>query len=76
MDMLLYAFDEENNFVYKGFVITSSGNPFFNSRYLCDSVLGYIVRFMENGRAYVHEKEWSDRRGWYLFDDKKPDDFD
>ena len=76
LDFLLYTFTTKNEFKYKTFVVTPSGNPFYNSPTQYRQIMTYVTRYMENGREDVANREWSGRRGWYLFNDKKPDDFE
>ncbi|AJQ97930.1 hypothetical protein [Gynuella sunshinyii] len=76
LDMILYGFDKHNTFKLNPFVITPSGNPFFNSSAQYQKILHYVVQFMSSGRNAVAEKDWEGRKGWYLFDDRKPNDFD
>jgi hypothetical protein len=76
MDTALFAFDKHNTFKIKIFVVTPSGNPFFNSEDAYRKVLAYITQFMTQGRDAVSDKDWIGRKGWYLFTDKKPADFD
>jgi hypothetical protein len=39
-------------------------------------VLGFLAKFMEKGRDAVWPSDWTGRRGFYFYEDKRPDDFD
>ncbi|WP_428241128.1 hypothetical protein [Gynuella sp.] len=76
-DNLVQKYEMEfQAFKLNPFVITPSGNPFFNSSAQYQNILRYVVQFMSSGRNAVAEKDWEGRKGWYLFEDKKPNDFD
>jgi len=60
------------------FSVTPQGNTIYNSKDSYQQILAYIVQFMEYGREHVmpEQTEWQGRKGWFLFEDKKPDDFE
>lgn len=74
MTFILYRFDKKGRFKMKRFVVTPSGNPFHNGEALYRPVLAFIVQFMEKGRDAVWTSDWEGRRGWYLFEDRRPED--
>lgn len=76
MTFILYSFDRKGRFKQKNFVVMPTGNPFMNGEIVYRPVLAFITQFMEKGRDAVFKQDWEGRRGWYLFDDKKPQDFD
>lgn len=76
MTFILYSFDRKKCFEQKNFVVMPTGNPFMNGDIVYRPVLAFITQFMEKGRDAVFNRNWEGRRGWYLFDDKKPRDFD
>lgn len=74
MTFILYRFDKKGRFKMKRFVVTPSGNPFLNGEALYRPVLAFIIQFMEKGRDAVWASDWEGRRGWYLFEDRRPED--
>ena len=76
MVFILYGFDRKGRFGPRRFVVTPNGSPWFNGETLYTDVLAFVARFMENGRDDVWPTDWEGRRGLYLFEDRKPDDFD
>ena len=76
MVFILYGFDRKGRFGPRRFVVTPNGSPWFNGEALYTDVLAFVARFMENGRDDVWPTDWEGRRGLYLFEDRKPDDFD
>lgn len=74
MSFILYSFDKKGRFKMKRFVVTPSGNPFLNGEVLYRPVLAFIIQFMERGRDAVWASDWEGRRGWYLFEDRRPED--
>ncbi|EDM65983.1 hypothetical protein PE36_12147 [Moritella sp. PE36] len=60
------------------FSVTPQGNTIYNSKDSYQQVLAYIVQFMEYGREHVmpEQTEWQGRKGFFLFEDKKPHDFE
>ncbi len=76
MTFILYSFDRKGRFGQRNFVVMPTGNPFMNGEVVYRPVLAFITQFMEKGRDAVFDRDWEGRRGWYLFEDKKPQDFD
>lgn len=76
MTFILYGFDRKDCFKQRNFVVMPTGNPFMNGEVVYRPVLAFVTQFMEKGRDAVLNRDWEGRRGWYLFDDKKPQDFD
>lgn len=76
MTFILYSFDKKGRFKQRNFVVMPTGNPFMNGETVYRPVLAFITQFMDKGRDNVFNRDWEGRRGWYLFDDKKPQDFD
>jgi hypothetical protein len=75
IDFSLYAFDngEPKNLFFS---IQPGGNPWINNPKVMDQAFSSITKFMEYGRDVVLEHDWEGRRGMFLFEDKKPADFD
>jgi hypothetical protein len=75
IDFALYAFDNGNpkNLFFS---IQPGGNPWINNPKTMDPAFSSITKFMEYGRDAVLDHDWKGRRGVFLFEDKKPDDFD
>lgn len=76
MTFILYSFDKKGRFEQRNFVVMPTGNPFMNGETVYRPVLAFITQFMDKGRDNVFNRDWEGRRGWYLIDDKKPQDFD
>ncbi len=53
-----------------------SGNPCFTSAKQRDETLAAMVKFIEYGQSAVWPENWQGRRPFYIFDDKKPDNFE
>jgi hypothetical protein len=75
IDFSLYAFDN-GEFQNLFFTIQPGGNPWINNPKIMDPAFASITKFMEYGRDAVLEHDWQGRRGVFLFEDKKPADFD
>lgn len=60
------------------FSVSPQGNTIYNSHESYQSILAYIVQFMEYGREHVmpEQTQWQGRKGWFFFEDKKPKDFE
>jgi hypothetical protein len=71
----LYGFDN-GEFQNLFFTIQPGGNPWINNPKIMDPAFASITKFMECGRDAVLEHDWQGRRGVFLFEDKKPGDFD
>jgi hypothetical protein len=50
--------------------------PSFNSEFEYQLPLAFITKFMVHGREAIARKNWKDRQGFYLLNDKKPEDFE
>jgi len=60
------------------FVVQPSGNPLYSNASSYPLILAYLVQFMEFGKEHVlhTEKSFKRRNHFYLFEDKKPQNFD
>lgn len=60
------------------FSVTPQGNTIYNSKDSYQQVLAYIAQFMEYGREHVlpEQTEWQGHKGFFFFEDKKPEDFE
>lgn len=76
MTFILYGFDKKGRFKPRLYVVTPNGGPFMNGDVLYRPVLGFVAKFMEQGRDAVWPSDWTGRRGFYFYEDKRPDDFD
>ena len=76
LSFVLYSFDKKQQPKKLFFHVTPSGNPLFNDPKRYKPVLATIAQFMEFGRDAVFNRDWSGRRGIFLYEDKKPVDFD
>lgn len=76
MTFILYGFDKKGRFKPRLYVVTPNGGPFMNGDVLYRPVLGFVAKFMEQGRDAVWSSDWTGRRGFYFYEDKRPDDFD
>ncbi|MEJ2043286.1 MAG: hypothetical protein P8X89_08420, partial [Reinekea sp.] len=71
-----YGFHPEDEFVYNGILVTPSSNLYMNSVVDYRILLAFITRYMVNGLESVMKKDWKGRQGFYLYEEKKPDDFE
>ncbi len=74
IDFALYGFKEGHpqHFFY---TLQPGGTPWYNNAAVMEPAFASIVKFMEEGRDVVFDKDWEGRRGFFLREDKKPDDF-
>ncbi len=74
IDFALYGFKEgqPQHFFY---TLQPGGTPWYNNAAVMEPAFASIVKFMEEGRDAVFDKDWEGRRGFFLREDKKPDDF-
>jgi len=63
---------------YFKFSVQPSGNPIINSKKSYKEILVYVAHFMEHGlESVLTEQEfWEGNKGSFLFEDKKPENFD
>ena len=72
----MYTLDNENQVELKPYIITPSGHPFYNSPAVIEELMATLEQFMEYGIERIATREWQGRRGWYVYNDDKPEDFD
>ncbi len=58
------------------YAIQPGGFPFALNHYLTDLALASVVKFMEQGRGALLDRDWQGPRGIYFREDKKPEDFE
>jgi len=75
LDFILYTLDNENQVELKPYIITPSGHPFYNSPAVIEKLMATLEQFMEYGIERIATREWQGRRGWYVYNDDKPEDF-
>ena len=76
LDFILYTLDDENQVELKPYIITPSGHPFYNSPAVIEKLMATLEQFMEYGIERIATREWQGRRGWHVYNDDKPEDFD
>ncbi len=61
---------------WRFYKLQPSCNPYFPSAEQRDETLAAMVKFIEYGQSAVWPENWQGRRPFYIFDDKKPDNFE
>ncbi|MCJ8351185.1 hypothetical protein [Moritella sp.] len=76
--LMLRATTKKGALGWGRFSVTPQGNTIYNSKDSYQQILAYIVQFMEYGREHVmpEQTQWQGRKGWFFFEDKKPEDFE
>jgi len=76
LEFIMFGFNKKDVFESVAFIITPSGNTYYNSVESYREILSYVCHYMEKGFNSVATQPWTGRRGIYLFNDNKPEDFD
>lgn len=62
---------------WRGFAFQPTQNPFYGPPKYNKPALAYVMRFMDEGMSSVRNEPYDQsRKGWFLREDRKPEDFE